>query len=264
VILPDVKLPSFDLDDFVNLTDTDIEEIAANTRKHFSIGNGPISDITLLLENHGVIIGHVPLHAKLDGLSAWFNGRPFILVNSKSTAVRIRFDLAHELGHLILHRNSDESDHENKDLMKLMEKQAHYFAGAFLMPEGTLSSEIYGIDLDSLVKLKERWKVSIAAIVMRLASIDMISENRKYRLFQLMSARHMRRHEPLDGVIEKEKPRLIKKIIELIHEERLIEDGELFEKIPLPSDFFAEVSAFPMAMLECNKRTDNVIELRRR
>ena len=116
VHLPEVKLPSFDIDDFTKLKRSDIEYLSVELRANLGIGLGPISNLTLLLENHGVIVGTAPMDENLDGLCAWYEGRPFVMVSSKKLAVRRRFDLAHELGHLILHKNiSDQEEIEDKN-----------------------------------------------------------------------------------------------------------------------------------------------------
>lgn len=263
VSLPDVKLPDFEIDDFIDLTESDIEELAISTRKELGIGLGPISDLTLLLENHGVIIGSAPLLSNLDGLSAWFSDRPFVLINSRANAVRHRFDLAHELGHLILRNFLDEEELEDKNTFKLVEKQAHFFAGAFLMPERSFVSEVYGIDFDSLIKLKERWKVSIAAIIMRLSGINFISDSHKHKLFQVLSMRNARRHEPLDDVIEKERPRLFSKILELLEAENLLKGSDLREKVGLSIEFLSQMMAIPLTFFAQHETPDNVVVLRR-
>ncbi len=122
VQLPEVKIPDFKIPDFEDLSNNNIEDIAIEARRFFGLGNGPISDITMLMENHGVIISNINLHKGLDALCSWFNDRPFALVSPHGSAVRIRYDLSHELGHLILHKNLlDISDIEDKKTFKLIE-----------------------------------------------------------------------------------------------------------------------------------------------
>src|SRR6185295_3695781 len=109
--------------------------------------NGAISNVTWLLENNGAIITRTCLEANtLDAFSEWQTpeGTPyFILGADKNVAVRSRFDIAHELGHIILHRNVEavciarQADH------KLLEQQANRFAGAFLLPEHSFMSDFF-------------------------------------------------------------------------------------------------------------------------
>ncbi|WP_439333717.1 ImmA/IrrE family metallo-endopeptidase [Staphylococcus warneri] len=72
----------------------------------------------------------------VDAYSFWSNiNIPFIILGSnKGVAVRRNFDIAHELGHLILHRNIQFdmlSNEEYKDL----ENEADIFASELLLPE---------------------------------------------------------------------------------------------------------------------------------
>lgn len=263
VRFPEVRLPDFNIKDFVSLTDEDIENIAAKTRGFFGLGNGPISDVSLLLENHGVVIGQIELHKKLDALCSWFDNRPFVLVSPNATAVRIRFDLSHELGHLLLHKDLiDVTDIQDRETLKLIEHQANYFAGCFLMPESSFVSEVYSLTLGSLTTLKERWKVSIAAMVMRLSQVGFISESQKKRLFQMLIATNSRRHEPLDDVLEKEKPRLFNKILKLLKDSTVIGGGELLELTGLPRNIFSCLTGVPEHDLIDVVNLDNVVLLR--
>ena len=264
IYLPELKLPFFEIEDFETLTDSDIEQYANKTRRAFGLGDGPIDNLTLLLENHGLFIGHNILNKKLDALSAWFDGRPLILVNPHASAVRIRHNLAHELGHLILHRNSvDELELNDKSVHKIYEQQADYFAGCFLMPERTFGNEVYGIDFDSLVKLKERWLVSIASIIMRLKDIYIISDYQKQRLFSLLNFRNARRHEPLDNKIKIEEPKLFTRIIELLNSENLLKGWELADKTGLSTEFIEKILCVPGIYFKNIDDIENVVLLKR-
>lgn len=264
VQLPEVKIPDFNIVDFTNLSNSEIEDIAIKTRSYFGLGNGPISDITMLMENHGVVISNINLHKSLDALCSWFNDRPFTLVNPHGSAVRIRYDLSHELGHLILHKNLlDISDIEDKETFKLIEQQANYFAACFLMPESSFGSEVYGTSIESLISLKERWGVSIAAMILRLHHLDIISESKKVRMFQMLNAKNMRRNEPLDNVIKKETPRLFNKIISILHEANVLSASDLGEITALPIDLLSTLTTIPEAELSTNNGFDNVVVLRK-
>ena len=265
VHLPEVKLPDFDIEDFTKLTLWNIEDIAIDLRTKLEIGLGPISDLTLLLENHGVIVGKSPLDEKLDGLCAWYDGRPFVMISSRKLAVRRRYDLAHELGHLILHKNiSDQEEIADKTIHKLVEAQAHNFAGAFLMPERTFAPEVYGTDLDSLVELKARWKVSIQSIIMRMSILDIISKERKIRLFQMMSMKNIRRHEPLDNEIEVEKIRILPKILELLSEGNILSGKDFYEFVGLKQiPLFSDLTGLPDEKFSMQPLSDNVVVLKR-
>ena len=256
VELPPVRLPQFDIADFSRLQDVDLEKFAEETRRYFGLGDGPISDLTLLLENHGVLIGFVGLDPGIDGLSAWYGGRPVVLINDKAYFARSRYDLAHELAHLILHRAVAWDDLENKDTLRLLEDQAQKFASAFLMPERSFVPEVYGLDEVSLLELKRRWGVAMQAIVMRLHSVRMIGDEQKMRLFKWFSYKGYRRKEPLDEETRPERPKLIKRVADLLHQNGILLKEEFTVRSRLPAAYVRAVADLP----EYSPVPRNVIE----
>ena len=261
VELPPVVLPQFDIADYMALDPDWIEDIAEKTRRFFNLGDGPISDVTLLLENHGVAVSYVSLHDGMDGVCTWFDDRPMILINRRFTCVRRRFDLAHELAHLILHRNAPDEEQQKREVLKKMETDAHRFASAFLMPEKTISEEVYGIDIPSLTQVKKRWKVSIAAIIYRLHDLKIISEHQKQRLFQRLSAGGMRKKEPLDDELAVEDSLLIRRIFEFLDQNKVLRLDELLATTRLPQDFIEWVTGFSESVL-LSTPPNNVIRLK--
>jgi transcriptional regulator with XRE-family HTH domain len=107
VKLPQPDIPRLDVPSSLDdISEEFIESAAESVRRHWKLGDGPISNVVWLLENNGVVIGQSRLWAdKLDALSDWddeLGGRPyFVLGLDKRSAVRSRFDAAHELGHLM-------------------------------------------------------------------------------------------------------------------------------------------------------------------
>lgn len=263
VEIPPVNIPDFGIEDFSNLTDDDIEVLAERTRRHFGLGDGPISDLTLLLENNGVSISYVPLTAGIDGLCAYFSDRPYVLVNRKFKAVRRRFDLSHELGHLIMHRFVSDEDVQQKELFKKIEADAHRFAGAFLLPEKSFAQEVYGIDIESLKNLKERWKVSIQGIIMRLHNINMISDHQKARLFQRVSVLGMRKNEVLDDVIPVENSRLFQRIFEFLEKSNVLPITNIVDESKFPTEFIRWATNFTEDELS-PRQSNNVVNFIRK
>jgi Zn-dependent peptidase ImmA (M78 family) len=234
VTFPEVNFPNFDLsDDFTSFSNEVIENIANQTRKHWGLGFGPISNVAWLLENNGAIVVRQELNAKtLDAFSNWSEddiNRPyFILGEEKRAAARSRFDAAHELGHMVLHRNIDENKLRDTSYFKLIESQANSFASAFLLPEQTFSQEVlFAPNLEMLVALKSKWRVSIAAMVMRLRQLRLISRERERRLFMNISKRHWRTKEPLDDELEIEKPSVLQKVFDLLITKNVINQQSL-------------------------------------
>lgn len=225
VVFPEVNFPNLNTpSDPTALCADDIEAAATETRRHFGIGDGPISDIVLLLENHGAVIVRQELSAnKLDAFSAIIDHRPYIVLGSdKASAVRSRFDAAHELAHIVLHSKLERNQVHKPEINKLLEKQAHYFAGAFLMPKSVFNREFPGPSLDELVVLKRRWRVSVAAMIRRAFNLQLISDYEYKRMNANRMRRWRRNWEPLDDELAFEQPRFISRSFDLLLDNGLV------------------------------------------
>ncbi len=200
----------------------EINEIALNLRKLWGLGPGPISNVLALLEAKGIVVCRYEMQGEnVEAFSFWNGPRPFIFMASeKEAGVRLRYDLAHELGHLILHRWVEQSDLEDKATLKAIEGEADKFAGAFLLPSNSFPNEVYTARLDAFVPLKERWKVSIQAMVYRCRDLDLIDSDQALNLYKQISFRRWRKKEPLDDPrkIPIEQPRLLRRAVELVIE----------------------------------------------
>ncbi|HGA2317318.1 MULTISPECIES: XRE family transcriptional regulator [Pseudomonas putida group] len=219
VDFPEVNLPKRSFTDPEQITSSDIEEAACECRDLWGLGRRAIPDLALAVEGAGVIVVRETTGvATIEGLSAWSQAlaRPFVLLSSdKGNGFRSRFDLAHELGHLILHKGIERSTDPHR--YKLMEDQAHRFAGAFLLPAETFAADVKTpVTLDSLLLLKQRWGVSVAAMVMRLWALKIIDDDAKSLLFKRRSARWGVKAEPGDDGRAPEQVRLLKRTIELL------------------------------------------------
>ena len=256
---PGVEIPTFDVpDNPKRLSFSDIEHIAESTRSKMGLGFGPISNVTWLLENRGAIIGQLDLHSKtLDAFSNWCDETPFLILNKKKgSAVRWRYDLAHELGHMILHRQVNEHKLADQAMFKLIEDQAHYFAGAFLLPESTFGATIpYSVTLDTLLAIKAKWRVSLAAMIMRLKNLELISDKKGQRLFVSISRRKWRTHEPLDDELEFEEPHLLRRAIELLVEENVLRLRDIEASLGIPKEEIENLIGYR------EPETENIIKL---
>lgn len=231
---PQINIPSYS--EQGSFTQEKIEWIATQVRTSWGLGLGPISNLLLLLEKNGVIIARAEFgDRKVDACSTWMNdGRPFIFLGSdKISAVRSRFDAAHELGHLILHRNIPFEERQKKDVHVRIEKEAHCFAAAFLLPQESFSPEVMGFTIPFLTRLKERWKVSIAAMIYRCLDLHLVTEWQALYLRKQMSAKRYHLREPLDDQIPIEIPSLLPKAINLLLKENIVTIPEILDKIPL-------------------------------
>ncbi|MGG2399954.1 XRE family transcriptional regulator [Pseudomonas sp. SH1-B] len=221
---PAVNVPRMPFKKASEISDADIENAAEECRRAWGLKDGPISDAVLLLENAGVIVAREETGtARIEGLSTWTSsGRPLVfLCADKGNGFRGRFDAAHELGHLVLHSYieapNDSATH------KLIEQQAHRFAGAFLLPARSFVAEVaVPVTLQGLLMLKVRWGVSVAAMIMRLVALNLLNESDYLRLIKLRSAKWGNKQEPLDDERAPEEPRLLRRTVDLLHEAGIV------------------------------------------
>jgi Zn-dependent peptidase ImmA (M78 family)/transcriptional regulator with XRE-family HTH domain len=219
VALPQVNL-TFVEEGYEVLDDDRIEEFASEIRSHWGMGIGPVADLTAFAEANGIVIGRADFEQDVDGVSDWRGDRPFVVLNSRVTScARQRFSLAHELGHLVLHRLADDMDFENQEHHKHLEEQANRFAQAFLFPLRAYSREVPNIRFDYLIEVKRRWKVSMQAIVMRGKTLGIFDDNQVTYFYRQLSERGFSRtHEPLDGELQVESPSLFSRAAKMLVE----------------------------------------------
>jgi len=168
---------------------------AQAVRAHWGLGQQPISNMVKLLESKGVRVFSLCEDTKnVDAFSCWRNDQPFVFLNTFKSAERSRFDAAHELGHLVMHKHGAPQD------SRQAESEADKFASNFLMPADDVLSRIRNVtDLDSLVRAKKRWGVSVAALTYRLHKLGILSDWQNRSFYVEMSSRGYRKQEP-DGL----------------------------------------------------------------
>jgi len=146
----------------------DPEACAEALREFWGIGELPIKNMITLMEAHGIRVYSLAIDAReVDAFSMWHDEKPFVFLNTNKTAERCRFDAAHELGHLVMHRHGAPHGQE-------AEREANAFASAFLMPRrSVLANAPRAATLKSLVSHKKYWTVSAAALNYRLHSLGL-------------------------------------------------------------------------------------------
>lgn len=136
----------------------DIELIAMMVREFWNLGIGPIDNLTAVLQKNGIMISIMDLNnKKMDAFSVWYDSIPYIYISAdKYSNARLRFDLAHELGNLILHNNVfNNEDLESKVIFKRVEREANWFATSFLLPEISFEKDIYSTSINHFIQLKK-------------------------------------------------------------------------------------------------------------
>ena len=242
--LPKLDFPEFAIPtDLTRVSDEAIEDFATKTRRHWGMGDGPIGNMVWLAENKGAIVARLGLDAdKLDGQSHWAGGRPHILLNAdKCSAVRSRFDVAHEIGHVVLHRGLDSGVIHRSLEHKIMEEQANAFASAFLLPAKTFSAEVHSTTLDQFRMLKERWGVSIGTMLMRAVTLGLVPEKRVDYLWITYSRKGWRKWEPLDDDLLVEQPRLLRQALSAILNSKLQTRDDVLASLPVGQGYLEEL-----------------------
>jgi len=237
---PKDNFPNFKTPNDPNLiSDEQIEDLAVQTRQFWNLSNIPISNIVSLLECNGTIVarddlGAITLDAFSD-ISPDIDCHQYIVLGTdKSTAVRSRFDAAHELGHRVLHQNIDKNYLIKKAEYSLIEKQAHRFAAAFLLPSDAFAEDFYSSTLDALKNLKPKWKVAISMMLKRAEDLNFISGDQARYLWIRLSRQGWKRKEPLDDELEIEEPQLLRRAFEMVINENVKTKQEIVSQIPLP------------------------------
>ena len=230
----------------------ELENIADELRKYWNLGLGPISNITSLLENKGFMISKWDSFGEdADACTKIINldgkVKSFSCVTDKDTrsACRMRFSLIHELAHVVLHSWADQEYIDDKNNHARMEKEANYFAGAFLMPMDSLFKEIYSFtNIESYIALKARWKISISAMVYRAKELNFLTDNQFLYLQKQISYKRIREKEPLDDIIPIENPLLYNSAINMILDENVATGEDLLNMFSLPVEEINQICGF--------------------
>ncbi len=170
------NLPKADLLDLSY--ENDPAAAARTLRQRWAIGERPIGNMVRLLEAKGVRVFSLAENTKnVDAFSCWRNDEPYVFLNTFKSTERSRFDAAHELGHLVLHK------HGGAKQGRSAEHEAHLFAASFLMPRDDVLATIpFVTSLDQIVRTKTRWGVSVAALAYRLHKLSLLTDW-QYRTF---------------------------------------------------------------------------------
>ena len=195
-------IPSLDVEQYGSP-----EKIASTLRAHWSMPSGPVKNLTQLVERAGVVVGLSRFGgASVSGVTFRVSGLPpLVLLNSLHPADRMRFTLAHELGHLVMHRFPTAE----------MEDEANSFASFFLMPTADIKPSFLGrkVTLELLAALKVEWRVAMQALLMRASSLKLLTPNQNRYLWQQISARGWRLKEPAELDFACEEPRVMKSVL---------------------------------------------------
>jgi Zn-dependent peptidase ImmA (M78 family)/DNA-binding XRE family transcriptional regulator len=206
--LPEPELP--DLRHYRN----DPEGAAIALRAAWGLGDKSIANMVHLLEAKGVRVFSLAEDCReIDAYSFWQGERPFIFLNTLKSSEHSRFDAAHELAHLVLHRHGGTPDRSE-------EREANAFAGAFLMPASSITSFAPRVvALPTLVQAKRHWNVSVAALAHRLHDLKLISDWQYWALCRDIQIAGYRTAEP--ETAPREHSQVFKKVFDALRAERI-------------------------------------------
>ena len=231
---PDVDLPA--------LTHETPETAARLLRNHWKLGFGPVSNMVHLLEAKGVEVYWLSEASPcVDALSYHRGQQPFVFLNThKDAGERGRFDAAHELGHLVLHRNLKVLDNHK------VEAEADQFASAFLLPQEQFTLECPRLPvLVHYLPLKARWGTSVQAMIRRSYDLGILSKWHYENSFKELSRRGWRTEE--SGKLQREQSGIHNKAYKRLSEKGVTPDDfakavglplkDLCELMPAASEF---------------------------
>jgi len=200
------KLPRFDADEY----DNDAEKVAGLLRRFWQLPEGPIQDLTALVEDAGILVAHSELGgSSVSGVRFSVPGMPHIIVlNRHQPADRMRFTLCHELGHVIMHNYPTPN----------MEEEADTFASCFLVPTEDIKPYFAArsrVDLRLLAALKPEWKVSMGSLVFAAKRAGFLNETQAQYIWKQFNIHKIRLREPPELDFPAEEPRTLSDLISL-------------------------------------------------
>lgn len=230
--IPASNVPLLDFDS----RPIDPEEAAYMVRSAWGVGELSIRNMVHLLESNGVRVFSLAENCKeVDAFSFWRDDKPYILLNTMKSPERSRFDAAHELAHLVLHRHLPNTGRDE-------EIEADKFASAFLMPKSSVLARIHRMpSLSFLIEAKKYWRTSLAALVRRTYDVGLSSEWHYRQLSIELSRKGYRTEEP-KGIHnrDRETSLILEKVFSSLREKKIPRSEILSELNYLPVD---EVSA---------------------
>lgn len=242
-----IDFPTFTPIDFCQ--DLSIEDAALKLRDEWGLGLGPIDNLVAVVEQHGILV--TTFNTRTDDVDAFsqlvetdtYDTFLIAYSSNKTSAARIHFDIAHELGHICLHEWSENIEDISKEEFRTKEQEAHEFASAFLLPAETFKRDAQAgpQTITYYKQLKRKWKVSIAAMIRRAQKLGVISAEHYQNLMRIMQRRGQRKEEPLDDILITASPSLLKTSVMMLLQENVFTPHEFIQE--LATDYGLSINA---------------------
>jgi len=236
VRFPEYRIPSIEARSL-----DEIEQAAETCRLNWELGFGPIPHVGRVAERNGVILVQRLRHA--DKIDAFSRRGPFsvvVLNTARTSTSRWIFDIAHELGHFVLHDGLATGSKET-------EEQANYFAAAFLLSPKAFAREFRSRQFSwTLVfDLKRRWFVSASAIIRRAYNLGLLDPILYRRCYQHMSVQGWLKSEPYEP--EFAGPEWLPSAFQLAAKRFNLTAAALCDRLYLTPEMFSDVTGLPVA-----------------
>ena len=207
------------------------QKIAQLVRQSWQLPLGPIKSMISVVEAAGGVV--VPCDFDTDKLDAISqrpaDEPPFFFVSVTAPGDRLRFNLAHELGHIVMHSVP----------AKGQEEEANAFAAEFLMPAKEIKPQLKNLDMAKLADLKRHWKVSMQALIYRARTLEMITERQQRSWFMRFGKLGYRKNEPIE--IPREEPALIRRVVDFHRQQHGYSDADLSRAARLTESEFQAI-----------------------
>lgn len=205
VEIPNENLPKWNVEDQGPPT-----KYAQFLREYWKMPRGRVENLTKIIEDNGILVIHVNFPSSdMDGLSTHTrDNQPVIFLNRNLPGDRLRFTLAHELGHIGMHFGN------LIDISRDIESEAMDFASEFLVPRSEFLPQVSRINIEKLAALKKYWKVSMAALLVHAKKLAVISDSVYRSLWTQFGILNIKKNEPKELMVPVEKPTLIREIID--------------------------------------------------
>jgi Zn-dependent peptidase ImmA (M78 family)/transcriptional regulator with XRE-family HTH domain len=222
-------------------------EGARNIRSAMQAEDGPIINLVRAVERLGVLVIPLPDLKDCDAFAVWAGPNreyPVIGLIVTKSPDRVRMNIAHELGHLVLHKRIAGGTGEH-------ESEAYRFAAELLMPANSIVEDLKSerLTLFRLAALKTKWQVSMQALARRARELQVLSDRQYRYLMQQIATRGWRTHEPEFRQLKEEKPRALRRLVEVVFGPK-VDWKHVGEEMQLNPDFIADV------MSACAKSPD--------
>lgn len=225
----------------------DIERAAERTRIHWELTTDlPIESTVRVAENAGAVVVKFPGVAReIDALSI-NRPRPLIVRSSeKEKPTRLRFDIAHEIAHLVMHQAPTPI---NEHAEAHREAEADRFASAFLLPRKPFErdfSRARRLDWHCIFALKRQWNVSAQAILRRAYDLTLIDAAQYRTGCVYISKQGYRRSEPFEPD-EIETPELLATALRTLHQHYRMNPADVADQLGIQPVILAKLLGLPI------------------